>query len=124
MSRIQRLTNSAATALLVAVFACGPAAAQSQDMRTPDARDAATPTRVTSSPAEPALQDVRSPDARDAAEVATPVVVQVQPDADSGMSWDSAAIGALIAAGLLVAIAGAVALVSRRRAPGRARPAV
>ena len=40
------------------------------------------------------------------------------------MSWDSAAIGALIAAGLLVSIAGAVALVSRRRAPRRARPAV
>jgi hypothetical protein len=40
------------------------------------------------------------------------------------MSWDSAAIGALIAAGLLSILGGAAVLVSRRRAPRHPRPAV
>ncbi len=67
-----------------------------------------------------ASDDHRSPDARAAGEGSTPVVVQVQAEPDTGLSWDSAAIGALAAAGLLISLAGATALVSRRRT----RPAV
>ena len=61
-------------------------------------------------------QDLRSPDARDAA-TRVPVVVRVAPaaPADSGLSWDSAAIGALAGAGLLISMAGGGLLVVRRR---------
>ncbi len=41
MSRIHRLTTAAGTALTVAALAASPAWAQSQDLRSPDARDAA-----------------------------------------------------------------------------------
>ena len=120
MSRIQRLITAASATLLVAALA-GPAYAQSDDVRSPDAIDAGTPAAVAPAPAADVL-DARSPDARDAAAGATPVVVHVEPDADDGgMSWDSAAIGALIGAGLLAAFAGIATLVSRRRTP---RPAV
>jgi hypothetical protein len=142
MSSFRSLTTAAGAALTIVALAAVPAAAQSGDQRTPDARDAGTPAAVSpmaddvrtpdardaSAPAaadpapEPGAQDVRTPDARDAALGATPVVVHVEPKGnDSGMSWDSAAIGALLAVGLLTAAAGAVTLVSRRRAP---RPAV
>ena len=119
MSRIQRLITAASATLLVAALA-GPAYAQSDDVRSPDAIDAGTPAAVAPAPAADVL-DARSPDARDAA-AASRVVVHVEPDADDGgMSWDSAAIGALIGAGLLAAFAGIATLVSRRRTP---RPAV
>jgi hypothetical protein len=110
MSRIHRLTTAAGTALAVAALAAGSASAQSQDLRSPDTRDAAEGRY-------PAVvhQDLTSPDARDAAERRTPVIVRVGRSADTGMSWDSAAIGALAAAGLLISLAGAGALVSRRR---------
>jgi hypothetical protein len=142
MSRIHRLTTVVGTALLVAGLAAGPAVAQSGDVRSPDARDAGTPAVVQSgdvrSPdardagtpavrapsAQPAAHDVRSPDARDAADGGTPVVVQVHEAPSTGVRWDSAAVGALIAAGLLVALAGVMTLVSRRRTPRKPRPAL
>jgi hypothetical protein len=108
-----RLTSAAGVVLAAAAFA-GPAAAATgyQDLRSPDARDAATRS------AAPA-QDLRSPDARDAAtRTATPVVVRVAPTADSGLEWDSAAIGALASAGLLISLAGGGVLVTRRRPRG------
>ena len=99
MSRIQRLITAASTALLVAALAAGPAYAQSDDMRSPDAIDAGTPavastaaadvldarspdaidagTPAVASTAAADVLDARSPDARDAGEGATPVVVQV-----------------------------------------------
>jgi hypothetical protein len=139
MSRIHRLTTTAGTVLVVATLgAAGPAWAQSQDLRSPDAREASVAASTTpgaqgqdprSADARDAgiagttsathVQDLRTPDARAAGE-GTPVVVHVEPAADDGMSWDSAAVGALIAAGALISLAGIAALVSRRRT----RPAV
>ena len=115
MSRIHRLTTTGTAALAAAALAAAPAAAVQDDLRTPDARDAGLPAVVT--PQDGA--DLRTPDARDAGAGATPVVVRVtQPD--TGISWDSAAIGAIAAAGLLISAAGTAGLVSRRRT----RPAI
>jgi hypothetical protein len=84
-----------------------------QDLRSPDARDAGrTPdTRVT--------QDLRSPDARDVGRPPVQVpapVVEIREVPGNGFDWDDAGIGA---AGLLalLSIAGGVTLVavSRRR---------
>ena len=150
MSRIQTLTTLASTVLLAVALGAGPAYAQSDDLRSADARDAGTPAAVgtevpaslgsdlrtadardagtpaavtAEAPASPG-SDLRTADAREGAATATPVVVQVASDPDTGMSWDSAAIGALIAAGLLVSLAGMAVLVSRRRAPRHARAAM
>jgi hypothetical protein len=113
--RHHRLTTAAGTLLVATAVATAPAAAQShQDLRSPDARDAA---RQAVRP----HQDLRSPDARDAATRVTPVVVRVA-GPDSGLEWDSAAIGALAGAGLLISIAGGGVLIARRR-PRAARPA-
>ena len=59
------MTRRTLTAVLAAVALISPAAAQaqSQDLRSPDARDAARPTVAQPAPG----QDLRSPDARDAA---------------------------------------------------------
>jgi hypothetical protein len=114
--RIHRLTSAAGAVLAAAAFA-GPAVAAGppQDLRSPDARDAAV--RSVTSP-----QDLRSPDARDAStRTVTPVVVRVA-GTDSGLEWDSAAIGALAGAGLLISLAGGGVLITRRR-PRAARVA-
>jgi hypothetical protein len=131
-----RISITAGTLLATATLAGAPAAAADQDLRSPDTRDAAAratqsrsqdlrspdardaAARATPSPA----QDLRSPDARDAAtRSTTPVVVQVGAP-DAGFAWDSAAIGALAGAGLLISIAGGGVLITRRR-PRAARPA-
>ena len=52
-------------AIVATLAASGSAAAQSQDLRSPDARDAATAPPPVTAP----HQDLRSPDARDAARV-------------------------------------------------------
>lgn len=107
MRRHHRLTAVAGTLLVTATLA--PAALAEQDLRSPDARDAAA-TRV---------QDLRSPDAVDAATArhAAPVVVRSEPLAADGTpwNWESAAVGALASSGLLVALAGGGVLVTRRR---------
>jgi hypothetical protein len=97
---------------LVAALAVGaivaPAAIATVDLRSPDARDAASATRdIRSSPPI----DLRSPDARDAARnltrvssATTPVEISAP---DSGwFDWASAAIGVGALAVLLVAAAG------------------
>jgi hypothetical protein len=83
---------------------------QYQDLRSPDARDAGrTPDSVVS-------QDLRSPDARDAGrtpvEVPTPVV-EIREVPGSGFDWSDAGIGAAgmlalfsITAGLALMVAG------------------
>ena len=58
-----RAALTAALALALVAIGVTPAAAQSQDLRSPDTRDAATA-------AQPAYVDLRSPDARDAARAA------------------------------------------------------
>jgi hypothetical protein len=112
-----RITSVAGAVLAAAAFAA-PAAAQNQDLRSPDARDAAA-AAMSPSPS----QDLRSPDARDAAtRSVTPVVVRVSRPGDTGLAWDSAAIGALAGAGLLISLAGGGMLITRRR-PSAVRPA-
>ena len=92
-----------------------PAADTYQDLRSPDARDAAIAS------IESGKQDLRSPDARDAGREPTTVpvpepVVEVREVPGGGFDWGDAGIGA---AGLLalLSIAGGVSLlaVGRRR---------
>jgi hypothetical protein len=93
----RRLTTTAAV-VLAAGAAASPALAATQprqDLRMPDTRDVAEG-RV--APASPA-----------------PVVVRVQRGSDSGLSWDSAVIGAIGGAGVLACASGGVLLVARRR---------
>jgi hypothetical protein len=113
-----RLTTTAAALLATAAFVA-PAGAQTQDLRSPDTRDAATPAQV--APA----QDLRSPDARDVAAgrvsptvVITPAPQQVVADSSSGFDWGSAAIGAAGILGLLAITAGGVLLVRRHHGSG------
>jgi hypothetical protein len=81
----------------------------SQDLRSPDARDAAPPTSPD--------QDLRSPDARDAAPTGTTAPVPaatVEITAAHGFAWGDALIGAGGALGLLsISLAGSLTL--RRR---------
>jgi hypothetical protein len=112
------ITRSLAIALAVGA-ATAPAAAAQQDLRSPDARDAALrPERV---------QDLRSPDARDAADGrgmdTAPIVEIVEVAAPSGFDWSDAALGAAAGIGLvLVGTGGAMTTVRLRRRPvGSAR---
>jgi hypothetical protein len=88
-----------------------------QDLRSPDARDAADG-RTTHKATAPIVQDLRSPDARDAA---TPIVEITGAD---GFDWSDAAIGAAGATGLLaILLAGAMTLRRRQTRP-RSRSAI
>ena len=82
-----------------------------QDLRSPDARDAATAASVP--------QDLRSPDARDAGRppaVATPTtVVAVREVPVSGFDWGDAAIGAAVILGISSIAAGLMLLLGGRR---------
>jgi hypothetical protein len=137
-----RRTQLITTAALVAACAVpATAAAESQDLRSPDARDAAAAAEAQ------AYQDLRSPDARDAATAAgtqgyqdlrspdardagrTPVevsapIVEIREVPGSGFDWGDAGIGA---AGMvaLFSIAAGVALLlgGRRRRKGFHAPA-
>jgi hypothetical protein len=89
-----RLTRSAAIGLALAALTAPTAAAQQQDLRTPDARDAASVGQT--------RPDLRSPDTRDAAggrgtfsapHVTVIKVPQSTPSA-GGMDWGDAGIGA------------------------------
>ena len=127
----QQLTRTTALALAIGALYAPSAIARSdnpppnvlaagevqQDLRSPDARDAATATTVS----EP--QDLRSPDARDAAKgpgpsTAPEVVVVKLPDVApaDGLDWADAAIGAGAVLGLtLLGLGGALVAVRRRR---------
>jgi hypothetical protein len=109
------------------------AAEQYQDLRSPDARDAAQRdlARQTGAIAEhasgatPARQDLRSPDTRDAAagrgtfnspEVTVVKLAQPSPSSDSGLDWGDAGIGAAGLLGLLLlGLGGTVAVMHRRQ---------
>ena len=102
-----------------------------QDMRSPDARDAAQTAQQS--------QDLRSPDARDAAEGRgthnSPNVVIVKvpqaspaespaPSSASGIDWADAGIGAGSLLGLsLIGLGGALAIAHRKRSAHGAPPA-
>ena len=129
-----RRTQLITTAALVAACAVpATAVAQTQDLRSPDTRDAAAAAAAEHyqdlrspdardagrTPDTHVTQDLRSPDARDAGrppvQVPTPVV-EIREVPGNGFDWGDAGIGA---AGLLalLSIAGGVTLlaVGRRR---------
>jgi hypothetical protein len=145
MSHRQITSRTAAlTALAMLAFA---APAPAQDLRSPDARDAASQGHLVTQPA----QDLRSPDARDAA-ITRPVVTQPAQDLRSpdardaglverpspsvggvrarsvadaqpgGFDWGDAAIGAAGAIGLAMLATGTAFALRRRthRDPGAA----
>ena len=95
-----------------------------QDLRSPDARDAAG---TYAEPVTQVAQDLRSPDARDAGlpESPTPdTVVEIREVPGNGFDWGDAGIGA---AGILalLSIAGGLTLMvtTRRRRHGTEMPA-
>jgi hypothetical protein len=107
-----KLRSTLALIVAIAALAAIPAvAAAQQDLRSPDARDAAL------------TQDLRSPDARDAAAGRLPggsdVVVVSAPGpvatSPGGFDWRAAAIGAGVAIGLVLIGTSAVLLLRRRR---------
>jgi len=115
------LTRSAALGLTLAALAAPAAGAQ--DLRSPDARDAARSAQ--------ARQDYRSPDARDAAEgrgtFNSPQVIvvkaQPQPATPDGIDWLDAGIGAGSLLGLsLIGLGSALFVTHRRRAVHHAPP--
>jgi hypothetical protein len=115
-----RLTRSAALGLALAAVAAPTAGAQ-QDLRSPDARDAAQAAEARQD--QPA-QDLRSPDARDAGEgrgtfnapEVTVVKVTDPSPASGGLDWGDAGIGAGGLLGLiLLGLGGALAVVHHRQ---------
>jgi len=112
-------SSIAILAVASAIAAPGASARPTQDLRSPDARDAAT--------APVATTDLRSPDARDAAAGRTtagsPVVDIVRtPTQPPGFDWRDAAIGGAVVGGLVLVGAGSSAAVSRRRRTAVSRP--
>jgi hypothetical protein len=115
-----RITRPAALSLAIAALAAPSAIAQEQDLRSPDARDAAA---AAESQQGLPTQDLRSPDARDAADgrgtFSAPEVTVVRLPESSpqggGIDWGDAGIGAGGVLGLvLLAIGGTLAVVHRR----------
>jgi hypothetical protein len=113
-----RLTRSAAIGLALAALAAPTATAQQQDLRSPDARDAALA-------AQTPPRDLRSPDTRDAAagrgtfnapHVTVINVPQSTPTA-GGMHWADAGIGAgALLALITLGVGGSIVVVRRRHA--------
>ena len=131
-----RLTRIATLALAIGALAAPTAIAQ-QDLRSPDAIDAAQQTRqnprspnaIDAAGTAEAQQDKRSPDARDAAEgrgaYNTPQVVFVKaphPAHTGGLDWADAGIGAGALLGLLLLGLGCGLLVIHRRHAPPAQP--
>jgi hypothetical protein len=107
-----RITAPLATALAIGAALAPAAAAQQQDLRSPDARDAARQ-------ASP-VQDLRSPDTRDRAAgrgpETAPTIQFVRVPESSGFDWDDAVIGAGAGLGLvLIAVGGALTTARIRR---------
>jgi hypothetical protein len=108
----------------------GTTSAPSQDLRAPDTRDAAlgsgTPSaaRLAATTAAPS-QDLRAPDTRDAAldrgtfSAPDVTVVKLAPPApvavNAGIDWRDAGLGAGLLAMTVLALAGATAILHRRR---------
>jgi hypothetical protein len=105
------ITRSVATALVAGAAMAPAAAAQHQDLRMPDTRDAATRPH--------SRQDLVPPDTRDRAEGRDPaslVYVEVPQASSGGFQWDDAGLGALAGFGILLAgTGGAIATVRMRR---------
>ena len=116
------LTHTAAVGLAVAAVAAPVAVAQ-QDLRSPDAVDAAS--AVTQRAHNQQTQDLRSPDARDTAagrgtftapRVTVVKVAQPSQTTGGGFDWGDAGIGAGgVLALVLIAVGGALMVTHRRR---------
>jgi hypothetical protein len=137
MRRTQLITTAA---LVAACAAPSTAAAQGQDLRSPDAREAAATAAeqsyqdlrspdardVVSTSDTQVAQDLRSPDARDAGRppirVATPVV-EIREAPGSGFDWGDAGIGAAGMLALFSIGAGVALVVGGRRRRGAGMPA-
>ena len=94
-------------------------ARDTQDLRSPDARDAANGYSPTSPTSEPVVQDLRSPDTRDAAIGYAPEPVPeplVTGGSSDGFDWVSGAIGAACVGGLILLLLG---FMGPRRGAGR-----
>ena len=114
----QHLKRTTALSLAVAALAAPAAAAQQQDLRSPDARDAAAPTAQV-------RQDLRSPDSTDAAagrgtfsapEVTVIRLPQSAPSpSPGGMDWADAGIGAAGLLGVILVALSTLAVVRRRQ---------
>ena len=109
MLRTRIITTVGAVALALAIPA---AAGAQQDLRSPDARDAARPIVQNG-------QDLRSPDARDAARLVAPTeapvpAVPLDPAPD-GFGWGDAGIGAAGTLGIVLALAGIAGLTGHQR---------
>jgi hypothetical protein len=132
MPRIEHLTAVTGSLLAAAVLAAGPAGAHAVDVRSPDTRDGASrptaagpdlrspDTRDGATRPTAVRHDLRSPDARDsgirrAPHVVAPTVTRPVVAPETGLDWQSAGIGALASAGLLISLAGGGLLVVRRR---------
>jgi hypothetical protein len=122
-----RLTRSAVLGLLIAALAAPGAAAQ-QDLRSPDARDAAPSAHARQGQPQ---QDLRSPDTRDQAEgrgtfsapEVTVVKVTEPAPPSAGIDWGDAGIGAGGMLGLiLLALGSSLAVVHRRRSAAAGQP--
>lgn len=130
-----RLTRAAAIAVAIAATAAPTASADDhwrtqpappQDLRSPDARDAAE-VRGISAPIRP--QDLRNPDTRDFADgrgtynAPDVVVVKAPPVAQptaTGIDWEDVGIGAGLLGASLIALGGALLVVQRRSARAQA----
>jgi uncharacterized lipoprotein len=136
MRRTQLITTAA---LVAACAAPSTAAAQGQDLRSPDTREAAAAAQEQSyqdlrspdardagrTPDTAVTQDLRSPDARDAGrpvQVPTPVVA-IREVPGSGFDWGDAGIGAAGMLALFSIAAGVALTVSARRRRGVGMPA-
>jgi hypothetical protein len=117
------LTHTAALGLVVAAVAAPVAAAQ-QDLRSPDAADAAV-TALGQRAHDPQAQDFRSPDARDTAagrgtftapRVTVVKVAETPQATGGGFDWGDAGIGAGgVLALVLIAVGGSLMVTHRRR---------
>jgi hypothetical protein len=120
-----RFTRSAALGLALAALAAPTAAAQ-QDLRSPDARDAAQAAQARQ---DQQAQDLRSPDARDAGEgrgtfnapEVTVVKVTDPVPSSGGLDWGDAGIGAAGLLGVILLGLGITLAVTHRRQGGAAR---
>jgi hypothetical protein len=137
MLRTHRFTTTTAAAIAIALSAAAPAIAQ--DLRTPDAVDAAskpkgtqaqdlrTPDAIDASRPRTPTTDLRSPDAIDAANPQTapsPERVRIVEVPATGFAWGDAGIGAaamlaLVLVGMGVAMAGLHRRGRRLPAPAR-----
>ena len=129
--RSHRFARTAMLALAISALAVPTAAAStvppSQDLRSPDTRDAAG--AVEAQQAAVPGQDLRSPDSRDAADgrgtFSAPdvqVVKVSEPSSSGGLDWGDAGIGAGGLLGLILVGLGSTLLVVHRR-QARRQPA-